>query len=76
MACPPNPPAPGNIVVNNSQIDLSWTDNSQIENGYKVDRSLDGGASYQPLVSAGGQYPELQRQQRGLWDEQLPRIRL
>ncbi len=50
---PSQPSAPGNIVVNNGQIDLSWTDNSQIENGYQVDRSLDGGASYQPLAALG-----------------------
>ncbi len=50
---PTQPSALSNTVINNHQIDLSWTDNSQIENGYKIDRSLDGGASYQPLATLG-----------------------
>ena len=48
----PAKPAPiASAVVNNSRIDLSWTDSSAIETGYKVDRSLDGGATYLPLAS-------------------------
>jgi len=40
------PVAPSNLtgtVVSNSRVDLSWTDNSTNETGFKVERRLDGG---------------------------------
>jgi len=45
-ACPPLPPAaPSDLsatAASASQINLSWTDNSGDEDGFKVERSLDG----------------------------------
>ena len=43
------PNAPSNLTatrMSSSQIDLSWTDNSADETGFKVERSDDGGASF------------------------------
>ena len=37
-------------VISNSQIDLTWTDNSTIETGFVIERSSDGGASFAPLT--------------------------
>lgn len=48
---PAKPASIASTVVNNSRIDLSWTDSSAIETGYKVDRSLNGGATYLPLAT-------------------------
>jgi hypothetical protein len=48
---PAKPATIANSVINNGQINLSWADSSVIESGYKVDRSLDGGATYQPLAN-------------------------
>jgi titin len=39
------PPAPSNLVAtafSSSRIDLSWTDNSTYESGFKIERSSDG----------------------------------
>src|SRR6185437_11433222 len=36
-------------VVSNSQVDLSWTDNSTIETDFVIERSTDGGATFSPL---------------------------
>ena len=41
----PPPTAPGNLAaaaVSSSRIDLTWTDNSSNEQGFKVERSTDG----------------------------------
>jgi hypothetical protein len=41
------PPAPSNAVatfVSNTEIDLSWTDNSTYEDGFRIEVSTDGGA--------------------------------
>jgi fibronectin type 3 domain-containing protein len=37
-------------VISNSQVDLSWTDNSTIETGFAIERSSDGGVSFAPLA--------------------------
>jgi YD repeat-containing protein len=50
---PPVPLAPGNlaaVAVSSSQINLSWTDNSNNETGFKIERSADGG-TFTPLVT-------------------------
>jgi hypothetical protein len=49
------PSAPSNLVttvVSTSQINLSWTDNSSIENGFKIERSNGGGYSEINTVGA------------------------
>jgi hypothetical protein len=41
------PPAPTGLTstaVSSSQINLAWTDNSALEDGFKIERSLNGGA--------------------------------
>jgi len=41
------PDAPSNCTasyVSDSQIDITWTDNSDNEDGFKIERSVDGGA--------------------------------
>jgi hypothetical protein len=47
---PPN--APTNLtltVVSSSQINLSWSDNSDNETGFKIERKIEGG-SYSEIV--------------------------
>ena len=51
---PAKPGSISNMVVDNGEIDLNWTDSSVIETGYKVERSLDGGATYQLLDDSSG----------------------
>jgi len=49
------PAAPSELaaaVVSSSQITLSWTDNASNENGFKIERSLDG-ISYAQLATVG-----------------------
>jgi len=44
-AVSPRPAAPGNLTataVSSTQINLAWTDNSSNEDGFEVERSLDG----------------------------------
>jgi len=46
------PRAPSSLsatTASTSQINLSWTDNSNDEEGFKVERSIDGGANFQQL---------------------------
>ncbi len=48
------PSAPSGLVagaVSSSAIDLSWTDNSANEMGFKIDKTLDTTASWTPLVT-------------------------
>jgi hypothetical protein len=57
-ATPPSPPAaPTNLVataVSYAEIDLSWTDASNNETGFEIERSSDGiGGTYSPLASVG-----------------------
>jgi len=51
-----NPPAApsglGATAVSTSQIDLSWTDSSNDETGFNIERSLDG-TNFSPLDSVG-----------------------
>jgi fibronectin type 3 domain-containing protein len=51
---PPDPPvAPGNLTaqaVSNSRIDLAWTDTSAVENGFKIERSTDGGMTFTEIA--------------------------
>jgi hypothetical protein len=42
-----DPPAP---PVSSSQIDLTWTDGSDDENGFSIERSTDGGVTYEPAA--------------------------
>jgi len=51
----PTLPAPSNLsatVVSGTQINLTWTDNSSLEDNMKVERSTDGN-NYSPLVTLG-----------------------
>ena len=54
--CPTSAPtAPANLQVlpvSISQIDISWTDNSNNEDGFKIERKV-GGASYEQIGSVG-----------------------
>jgi hypothetical protein len=43
---PAPPTALLNTLVAPTQIDLAWTDNSKVENGYQVSRSTDNGANW------------------------------
>ena len=44
---PPNAPSATNAVpINSSTADLTWADNSANEDGFRVERSLDGGSSW------------------------------
>lgn len=50
------PAAPSNLAaaaVSSSQINLSWTDNSNNEAGFKIDRSSDGGVTWPSTYSVG-----------------------
>ena len=53
---PAAPGAPSNLTANavsSSEIDLSWTDNSDNELEFKIERSTDGGATFTEVVTAG-----------------------
>jgi hypothetical protein len=56
---PAPPTALLNTIVTPTQIDLTWTDNSMVENGYQVSRSTDNGASWLLLpVTTTNNYPD------------------
>src|SRR4029077_20794534 len=40
--CPASPTTLGAVAASSSQINLSWTDNSSDETGFKIERSIDG----------------------------------
>ena len=49
---PPVPTAPSGtntVPSNSSTVDVTWTDNSTVEDGFSVERSLDGGATWATL---------------------------
>jgi len=53
---PPPPAAPGSLVataVSTSQINLSWTDNSNDESEFKIERKTGAGGSYTQIATAG-----------------------
>jgi hypothetical protein len=56
---PPPPPAPaaasGTIATpsSSSSVTISWTDNSSNEDGFRIDRSIDGGTVWNLLATAG-----------------------
>lgn len=53
--CGTVPNAPSNLtltVVSSSQINLSWSDNSDNENGFKIERKIEGG-SYSQIIELG-----------------------
>ena len=48
---PSAPTGCGASYISDSQIDLSWTDNSSNESGFKIERSIDGG-EYSQITTA------------------------
>ena len=50
---PPAPSALSARASSDTRIDLSWLDNSNIESGYKIERSEDLGVTWNPLVTTG-----------------------
>lgn len=54
IVTPPN--APGNLVastVSNSEIDISWTDNSTDEDGFKIERRLGQTGTWNEIAQTG-----------------------
>jgi titin len=53
----PDPPiAPSNLsatTISNTQINLSWNDNSSNEDGFKIERKLGAAATYTEIVTVG-----------------------
>jgi hypothetical protein len=50
------PSAPSNLkatAISSSRIDLSWTDNSSIESGFKVERKTGSGGTYNQITTRG-----------------------
>ena len=50
------PNAPTNLTANaisETQIDINWQDNSSNEDGFKIERSLDGGATWTEIDTVG-----------------------
>lgn len=50
------PAAPSNLtgtVISGNEVDISWTDNSNNETGFLIDRSTDGGNTYSQIASVG-----------------------
>lgn len=55
-APPPALAAPSNLIataVSGTRIDLTWTDNSNNEDGFKIERSLDG-ITFTQIATVGG----------------------
>jgi hypothetical protein len=50
----PIPPSnPAAVAVSSSQINLSWTDNSTNETGFKIERKIGAGGSYSQIATVG-----------------------
>jgi hypothetical protein len=53
----PDPPAPPTGLkatpVSRSQINLTWTDNSNNESGFKIERATSSSGPFQPIATAG-----------------------
>jgi subtilisin family serine protease len=52
----PPPAAPSGLAaaaVNTTKVNLSWTDNSSFEQGFRIERSVDGGLTWLSSGSAG-----------------------
>jgi fibronectin type 3 domain-containing protein len=50
------PPAPSNLsanAVSSSEVDLSWTDNSDNETEFKIERSADAGITFTEIGTVG-----------------------
>jgi len=52
-ATPKAPSNPAATVVSDSQIDLSWQDNSDNETGFKIERKTGAGGNYQQIATVG-----------------------
>jgi len=52
-AAPNAPTGLSAAAVSNSQIDLSWTDNSSDETGFKIERSPDGSTGWTQIATVG-----------------------
>jgi Fibronectin type III domain. len=56
--------APSNLIataVSSSEIDLSWTDNSDNETEFKIERSTDAGVTFTEIATVGADvttYPD------------------
>ena len=53
---PPPPAAPtalGAVVVDHTRVDLAWTDASDSEDSFELERSADGGASWSTIATTG-----------------------
>ena len=61
---PVPPAAPSNLsatTISSSQINLTWTDNSNNENGFKVEQSIDG-TNFAQIAMLASNATSLQRQ--------------
>jgi fibronectin type 3 domain-containing protein len=50
------PAAPSNLtgtVISGNEVDITWTDNSNNETGFVIDRSTDGGNTYSQIATVG-----------------------
>ena len=52
-AAPAAPTALAATAVSSSQIDLAWADNSDNEDGFRIERSTDGGQTFTLLTTVG-----------------------
>ena len=53
---PPPPNAPSNlaaVAISSTQVNLSWTDNSWNESGFRILRSSDGGLTWSQIAQLG-----------------------
>src|SRR5207237_3246233 len=61
----PTPAAPTNLAAtaaSSSQINLSWTDNSNNETGFKIERSTNAGVTFTQIATVGANvttYPNI-----------------